>query len=529
MARPLSVTLYNTLTRRVEPVTPAVEGHVRVYCCGPTTYDISHAGHGRTAMLPDLLVRHLRAQGLRVTYVRNVTDVDDKILKRARERGEEPLALSDRFAAMYRDDVAQLGCVAPDAEPRVSESIADIVDLIGRLVARGAAYVVETPRGGDVWYSVRSFPTYGKLSGRSIDDLRAGEGLEERGKLAHSDKRDPLDFALWKSSPEGEWGFDSPWGKGRPGWHIECSAMCERHLGFGFDVHAGGMDLIFPHHENEIAQSEAAHEGDGAFCNVWLHGGFLNVDKEKMAKSLGNFVTMRDCYARNDPEALRAFFLAAHYRGPIEFETQKLADGRVIFPGLDEAEARVDYLYATAERLEALADSAPEGAEGGVKELAPIAQVVRAARGRVAAALDDDLNAPVAVAVLQDLSKASNELCMLAQKRRKDAKLFNAAALLAREALSALRSSANVLGLLLAAPAVYAARTRARRLSLLGVSPDFIEQKIVDRSTARAQKEFARSDAIRAELEALGVEIYDSPTGTTWKVGIKREAAAADA
>jgi cysteinyl-tRNA synthetase len=524
MVRPLSTQLYNTLSRRLEPITPAEEGHIRVYCCGPTTYDVSHAGHGRTAVMPDLLVRHLRASNLRVTYARNITDVEDKILRRSRERNEEPLALSERYAKMYQEDVARLGCLPPDHEPRVSECIGDIVAIIQKLIALGSAYEVETATGKDVWYAVRSFEGYGKLSGRSLDDLRSGEGLEERGKTTHTDKRDPLDFALWKSAPEGEWAFESPWGRGRPGWHIECSAMCERFLGHGFDIHAGGMDLIFPHHENEIAQSEAARPGEGPLCHHWIHGGFLTIDKEKMAKSLGNFVTMRDCYARNDPEALRYFYLTAHYRGPIEFETHKLPTGRVVFPGLDEAESMTDYLYATAERLDQLAAQTPEGAEGGVKDLAKIAQVVRSARGRGAEALDDDLNTPVALAVLQELAKASNELCDKAPKRRKEVKFFGAATLLAREALAAFRSATQVLGLLQSAPAEYAARTRARRLEVLGLDAAVIDRQIAERAEARVAKEFARSDAIRAGLEALGVEIYDGPAGTTWRIVMRREA-----
>jgi cysteinyl-tRNA synthetase len=518
MTRPLSLKLYNSLSRRVEPVAPTQEGIVRVYCCGPTTYDVSHAGHGRSAVLPDLLVRHLRALGQQVVYARNITDVDDKILKRARERGEEPLALSARFATLYQQDVARLGCLPPDHEPRVSECIPEIIAMIQRLIAHGAAYEAETPTGKDVWYAVRNFHGYGKLSGKNLDDLRAGEGLEERGKAAHNDKRDPFDFALWKSAPEGEWAFESPWGRGRPGWHIECSAMTEKFLGYGFDIHAGGMDLIFPHHENEIAQSEACHPGEGDFCKHWVHGGFITVDKEKMAKSLGNFVTLANCFERNDPEALRFFYLSAHYRGPIEFDMQKLEDGRVIFPGLDDAEERVDYLFTSVERLEALAAQVPPGAESGVKDLARIAQTVRSARARVAAALDDDLNAPAALAILQELAKASNDLCDLAGKRRKDARFLGGATLLAREALDALRSCADVLGLLQCSPAEYTARTQERRLRLRGLDRAAIDARLRERDEARAAKDFARSDAVRGELLAQGIEILDTPAGTSWRL-----------
>jgi cysteinyl-tRNA synthetase len=526
------IRLYNTRTRKVEelgsrprlaPETTASGAEsdqndlgLRVYCCGPTTYDVSHAGHGRTAMLPDLLVRHLRASGHKVTYARNITDVEDKIVKRSIERGEHPLALSARFAEMYIEDLATLGCVPPDFQPRVSECIPAIVTLIEKLIANGAAYTSKGLAGDDVWFSIAAFPTYGCLSRRPLDELRAGEGLEERGKVAKEGKREPLDFALWKSVAEGEWGFPSPWGTGRPGWHIECSAMVEQYLGFGIDIHAGGMDLIFPHHENEVAQSEAAHPGEGCFSDIWMHGGFLNVDKEKMAKSLGNFVTMRDCYARNDGEALRYFLLSAHYRVPIEFDTHKFDDGRVAFPGLDEAERRVDYFYTTLERVSELATGEPTPAP--VKELDALAKVIRGARQRVSDALDDDLNAPVALAVVNDLVKATNDLVDLAQKRKKDPKLVGAAVALAVEAKGALVSSGEVLGLLLSEPAAYRARTQEKRLRVRSLSKESIEGTIQARRAARDAKDFARGDALRDELLALGVEIFDTQEGTTWRI-----------
>jgi cysteinyl-tRNA synthetase len=488
-----------------------------VYCCGPTTYDVAHVGHGRAALAPDILVRHLRAQGLRVTYVRNVTDVDDKILNRAAETGEPPMALSARMAAMYQEDIAALGCLRPDVEPKVSEHIPDIIAFIERLLAAGAAYVVDMPGGTrDVYYAVRGFPGYGKLSKRNIEDLRAGARVE-----VAEEKRDPLDFALWKGVAAEGWGWDSPWGKGRPGWHIECSAMSSRYLGSGFDVHCGGMDLIFPHHENEIAQSEAAHPEAAPFASIWIHNGFVNVDREKMAKSLGNFVTIRDVYARNDPEALRYFLLTVHYRGPIAFDTHKRDDGRVVFPGVLEAERRVDYLYATLDRLEALGGGEAQAEALPAKlprELAPLSAVAGEARARVGAALDDDLNTPVALSVLAEVAKAANELADLAQRRRKDQDLARAAPLLARRLGAALRASLDVLGLLQTPPAAYHARTRARRLALRGRAPEPIEARLAERTAARQAKDFARADAIRKELEADGIEIADSPAGTTWRV-----------
>src|SRR3954471_11458955 len=341
--------LYNTLTRTTEQLTPRSE-RVSIYCCGPTVYDVPHAGHARAALAPDLLVRRLAHQGIKVTFVRNITDVDDKILERSKKNGESPLDLSKRMAAVYQEEMAACGCLPPTHEPRVSETVPEIIELIQKLVANESAYVLDMADGKrDVYFAVRSFPGYGKLSRRKIDDLQAGARVER-----DDHKRDPLDFALWKGAGEGEWAWDSPWGKGRPGWHIECSAMAEKHLQHGFDVHGGGMDLIFPHHENEIAQSEAAEPGKGDYVRCWMHNGFVNVDKEKMSKSLGNFVTVRDVLARNDAEGFRWFLLAAHYRGPIQFDTEQLADGRVVFPGVDEAERRVDYLFATVERLNEL-------------------------------------------------------------------------------------------------------------------------------------------------------------------------------
>lgn len=517
MSQILSLRLYNTLTRHVEPVALSKPGEARLYCCGVTPYDVSHAGHGRTYVFTDLLVRHLTELGVNVRYVRNLTDVEDKILKRAKERGEEPLDLSARFSKMFQEDVTRLGCVVPSVEPKVSESIPEIVSLIERLIQNGAAYVVDSPTGKDVWYSVKSFVGYGKLSGRSLDEMKSGAGLEDREKALKEGKRDPEDFALWKSSPEGEWAFDSPWGKGRPGWHIECSAMAETHLGFGIDIHAGGMDLIFPHHENEIAQSEGAKPGEGNFAKMWVHGGFLNVDKEKMAKSVGNFVTMRDCFSRNDPEALRYYYLTAHFRGPLEFDTNVLPSGRVVFPGLDEAERRMDYLYESRHRVTLLAGQGEAG-KTLPKELGALAEVIRSTKKKITLALDDDLNAPLAIAALAEFAKASNDLADLAVKKKKDANFVAGAISLAHEAVAMFEGCARHLGILQSSYEEYTSRTRVLRMKVRGLDADQIAQKVKERDDARAAKDFARGDAIRAELGALGVELLDSPTGTQWRI-----------
>jgi cysteinyl-tRNA synthetase len=366
----------------------------------------------------------------------------------------------------------------------------------------------------DVYFSVRSFPGYGKLSRRKIDDLLAGARVER-----DDHKRDPLDFALWKGATADEWGWDSPWGRGRPGWHIECSAMSEKYLQHGFDVHGGGMDLIFPHHENEIAQSEAAEPGRGDYVRCWMHNGFVNVDKEKMSKSLGNFVTVRDVLSRNDAEGFRWFLLAAHYRGPIQFDTEQTADGRVVFPGVDEAERRVDYLFATIERLTELTRTGITAPGKLPPELLKAKAELDAATAQGDAALDDDLNTPVALAALGEMMRIGNETAMLAQKRKKDMSFVGAASVLGRLVIMAITALTKQLGLLNVAPSAYAARVKERRLALRKLSAASIEENLVARAEARKAKDFARGDAIRDELLALGVAISDTVDGSsTWTI-----------
>jgi cysteinyl-tRNA synthetase len=520
----ITLRLYDTMTGKLVPLIPKRTGEVRVYCCGPTTYDISHVGHARAALMPDVLVRHVRGFGLRVVYTRNITDVDDKILARSKENNEAPTALSARMADAYKQDIEALGCREPDHAPRVSDHIPEIIRLIEILIEKNAAYAVDMPGGlKDVYYAVRTFGEYGKLSHRNLDDLVSGARVE-----VSDIKRDPLDFALWKGASADAWGWESPWGRGRPGWHIECSAMSEKYLGFGFDIHCGGMDLIFPHHENEIAQSEAAHPGEGDFATIWIHNGFVNVDKEKMAKSLGNFVTIRDVYNRNDPEALRYFLLTVHYRGPIQFETEKLENGRVVFPGILEAERRVDYLYQTIGRLSSLAELAGGADESGApapttrmpKEMGPLMELASTARQRVDTALDDDLNTPVALAVIGEVARGGNEVVDLAQRRRKDPEVAKSAPLVAKMLVRALWSCLEPLGLLQTPLDEYRSRTRAQRLSLLGKTAEDIDAQIEERQQARATKDFARADVVRKELEALGIEVADGPSGTTWRIKV---------
>ena len=505
------IRLYDTLTQRLEALVPIVPGRVGVYVCGLTTYDHAHAGHARTYLAFDVLVRFLRARGLEVTFVRNVTDVDDKILKRALERGEPPMEFSARMSRLNDDELRAIGCADPDHEPRVSDTVPDILSLIDDLVGRGVAYAAKTEKGTDVYFAVRAFPGYGKLSHLDVDELLSGARVEPGDA-----KRDPLDFALWKASADGEWGWDSRWGRGRPGWHIECSAMAAKTLSPHFDIHCGGMDLKFPHHENEIAQSEAAW-GE-PFARIWMHAGFLNVDAEKMSKSLGNFVTIAQILERNDAEALRYFLLGSHYRMQVNFEVEKLPDERVIFPGLDEAERRVDYLYATREALAAAAAGASPDANG---DGAP-AKTVREARDRVMAALDNDLNTSVAISVIGELARLGNEIVSQGGRGKKDPLATGSARALAAAAVVALDGCCAPMGLMQAAPAEFFARSRARRLRVRGLDAEVIEAKVAERNDARKARDFTRSDALRAELARLGVELQDVPgeATTAWKVVI---------
>jgi cysteinyl-tRNA synthetase len=519
-----AIRLYNTMTQRLEPLEPLEPGHVRMYVCGMTTYDHAHVGHARTHIAFDVLARFLRARGLRVTHVRNVTDVDDKILRRALEKGEPPLELSRRMSQINTEELRAVGCGAPDFEPRVSESIPEIVSLIAEVVAKGAAYVAETDKGTDVYFAVRAFPGYGKLSHRNVDDLISGARVEP-GEA----KRDPLDFALWKGSRDEGWGWDSPWGKGRPGWHVECSAMAAKILSPHFDIHGGGMDLIFPHHENEIAQSEAAW-GE-PFARLWMHAGFLNMDAEKMSKSLGNIVTIQQLLERNDGEALRYFLLGVHYRGPVNFDVEKRPDGRVVFPGLDEAERRVEYLYTMRAALVAMSDGAqaaegtspapPPPGQDAMRGDDPQAKIVREAPARVLAALDNDLNTSVALSVVGELARVGNELAQQATRRKMDART-QARRALAAATVRALDACCRPVGLMQASSEEFLERTRTRRLKLRGLEAMAIHAKVKERVDARAAKEFARADAIRVELSNLGIELQDVPDGggTKWTVMI---------
>jgi cysteinyl-tRNA synthetase len=452
----MALRLHNTLTRSLEEFKPRVAGQVGMYVCGITVYDLCHMGHLRMMMAFDVVQRWLRASGWRVTYVRNITDIDDKIIKRALERGITIRALTDEMIAAMHQDLDAVGIQKPDHEPRATDYVPQMLGLIDKLHDKGLAY--QAPNG-DVNFAVRRLSGYGKLSGKSIDELRSGE------RVAVLDgKGDPLDFVMWKSAkpsepPEAK--YESRFGAGRPGWHIECSAMSEALLGVPFDIHGGGMDLIFPHHENEIAQSEGAH--GGTFALYWLHNGFLNVDNEKMSKSLGNFFTIRDVLERFDGETLRFFMLRTHYRSPFNFSDANLEDARQALRRLYTA---LDGVTPSEEPLDG---SHPQAAA-------------------FRAAMDEDFNTPVALAVLFDLASELNRT-----------RSTQTAALL--------RSLGGVLGVLQQSPKVYLQG---------GLDAGSIETAVAARQAAKAAKNYAEADRIRKELAAQGVELKDTPQGTTW-------------
>ena len=455
--------IYNTLTRTKEVFRPIEAGHVRMYVCGMTVYDYCHLGHARVLVAFDAVARYLCSLDYRVTYVRNITDIDDKIIARANERGEDVGTLTERFIGYMHEDCRALGVLEPDAEPRATRYIAPIVSMVETLIERGAAY-----RGanGDVYYDVSTFPAYGALSDRRPEDLRSGARVE-----IDEAKDDPLDFVLWKASKPGEPAWDSPWGPGRPGWHIECSAMSTQCLGQHFDIHGGGMDLQFPHHENEIAQSEAAT--GGKFVNVWMHNGFVRVDDEKMSKSLGNFFTVRGVLERYPAEAVRCFMLSSHYRSPLNYSEDHLR----------QADASVRRLY-----------TALRGFDG------PVGEPDAGWLARFRAAMDDDFNTPEAFSALFDLAREVNRAREAEPER-------------ARELAGTLRVLGAVLGLLQADADAWLHGASA------GERPDDceIEAMIAKRAEARARKDWGEADRLRDELAAAGVVLEDGTRDTVWR------------
>lgn len=453
--------IYNTLTRRKETFSPIEAGKVRMYVCGMTVYDYCHLGHARVMVAFDVITRYLRARGYDVRYVRNITDIDDKILARAKENGESIESLTERMIAAMHEDEARLGVLRPDHEPRATGHIDAIIAMIETLIGKGYAYSADN---GDVYYRVRRFAGYGKLNNRDPDEMRSGARV-----AVDEYKEDPLDFVLWKAAKPGEASWPSPWGEGRPGWHIECSAMSTCCLGDTFDIHGGGPDLTFPHHENEIAQSEAAT--GKPYVNTWMHAGAVRVNQEKMSKSLGNFFTIREVLEHHDPEVVRYLLVASHYRSPINYAPESLL----------EARRSLERFYNALDGIDAVGDAQTHFTE------------------RFTAAMDDDFNTPEALSVLFDLTRELNRAGKEAPER---------VPVLAGE----LKRLGGVLGLLQQDPSTFL-RASADALPLGEAE---IQEKIAERAVAKQAKDFARADAIRDELASLGIVLKDSREGTSW-------------
>ncbi|MBI3249190.1 MAG: cysteine--tRNA ligase [Deltaproteobacteria bacterium] len=482
---------YNTLTGKDEAFVPLTPEKVRMYVCGVTVYDKSHIGHARALVTFDVVYRYLRFLGYEVTFVRNFTDVDDKIINRANQRGISSQELSELYIREFNEDMTALRCLPPTHEPRATHHIPEMIVIIRELEAKGLAYAAD----GDVYFAVDRFPGYGKLSHRRLEDMMAGARIEIDERKHH-----PMDFALWKGSKPGEPFWDSPWGPGRPGWHIECSAMCSKYLGQPFDIHGGGSDLIFPHHENEIAQSEGAH--GQILARYWLHNGMVTVEQEKMSKSLGNFLTISEALTKTTPEILRFVLLSTHYRMPLDFSEQKL----------EEAEKGLVRIYETLARVDAvLAANAPQSLAEEPSSTSALSTQHSALFHRFREAMDDDCNTARALGVIfesvRELNRAldAGESATLASVRRDLA------------AISA------VLGIMAEPPARFLEERKQRGLHQTQLTPAMIEQLIADRVAARKARDFKQADAIRVQLADMGVILKDGPTGTTWTIEAGRK------
>ncbi len=492
----MGLQVYNTLTGRKEEFVPLEPGKIRIYVCGITVYDLCHIGHARSAIVFDVIYRYLSRLGYEVTYVRNFTDIDDKIIRRAAEEGTDYRTIADRYIRAFYEDMDGLGLLRPTIEPLATEHIPQMIEIVRRLVEKGAAYKA----GTDVYFSVDHFSGYGKLSGRDTEDMVAGARVE-----VDENKINPLDFVLWKGSKPGEPSWDSPWGPGRPGWHIECSAMANKYLGFNIDMHGGGKDLVFPHHENEIAQSEMAF-GE-PFVRYWIHNGFVNINNEKMSKSLGNFFTIRDVLKDVHPESLRLFVISKHYRSPVDFSDETVA----------EAERGLERLYSTLEAARERA-AGPHGAgysgETLEKQDPELYEKTESLPALFDEAMENDFNTAQAIGYIFTLQR--NLQRFLDKYGRKNLK--GPAAQLAARAADTLCKYCNTLGLLTLSPQIFFDRQRKLKLKKTGIGEQDLNELIALRNKARQEKNFAEADRIRIELEAKHIQLEDSPEGTKWRV-----------
>jgi len=480
----MGLRVYNTMSGKKEEFQPLVPGKVGMYVCGVTVYDYCHIGHARANIVFDIIYRYLQFSGYETTYVRNYTDVDDKIINRSNERGIPSQELAEEFIKAFDEDMEALGLIRPTHEPRATEYIQQIIDINQKLIDKGIAY----ESAGDVYYSVDKFPEYLKLSKRNMEEMQSGARV-----APGEQKRNPMDFALWKAAKPGEPSWESPWGAGRPGWHIECSAMSSSLLGESFDIHGGGRDLIFPHHENEIAQSEGA--SGKPFVKYWLHNGFVNVDQEKMSKSLGNFFTIRDILQTYDAEVIRFFILSAHYRSPIDFSDQNLT----------EAQSGLSRFYEALE----LAESATEGVDSGDSR----SEEGKNLEAKFREAMDDDFNTALAIAHLFDGVRTMNRLVATKKFKKKPELVAQV-----RDLHQTILRLGEVLGLYRSQPAKWLEKVKLAGLKKLDITAEEIEELIRQRLQARAEKDFARGDEIRLELDTKGILLLDTREGTSWKL-----------
>jgi len=486
----MTIRLYNTASRSKEEFRPITEGKVGIYVCGVTVYDLCHIGHARSYIVFDVLVRYFRAKGFDVTYVRNFTDVDDKIIERARQAGKESADLAEEYIKAFYEDMDRLGILRPDREPRATEHIDNMIDMIKILIEKDIAYVQDS----DVFYSIEKSTDYGKLSGRQLEDMKAGSrvAINER-------KKHPMDFVLWKGAKPGEPQWDSPWGPGRPGWHMECSVMSNFYLGPTFDIHGGGIDLLFPHHENERAQSMAAYN-DSEFARYWVHNGFVTFESEKMSKSSGNFITIRDALEEYPAEILRLFLLSKHYRSPLDFSKKDVLNLKQGLIRIYRTLQRLDMLIGPPERKGKPGD---RGILKGEQEDEFLKQFVNS--------MDDDLNTAGAVGIIFEKVKEMNRLMDVHQERLDDATLSQL-----KNDRNHLLKAATVLGLLEKSTEDFFEKISETS----DIDPEEVEKMILDRAKAREQKDWTRADSIRDRLQDMGIVLEDTPQGTTWRLDV---------
>lgn len=492
----MSLKVYNTLANKKEPFVSLVENQVGMYVCGPTVYDVCHMGHARASIVFDIIFRYFKYIGYHVTYVRNITDIDDKIINKANTEGAYFNVITERYTKSFHDDMLDLGNLPPTHEPKATEHIDDILNIIQKLIDQGFAYESE----GDVYFSVESDDSYGHLSGRKTEDLIAGARVEIGEK-----KKNPLDFALWKLSKESEPWWQSPWGKGRPGWHIECSAMSSKHLGETFDIHGGGKDLVFPHHENEVAQSQCAN--GKPFAKYWIHNGFVTVNEEKMSKSLGNFFTIRELLNRYQPEVVRLFLLTTHYRSPIDYSDQNLKEAELALERIYSTLSSIDNILVKGIDNVISKQREGEGVDGEAENL------INSHEERFSLAMDDDFNTALAIASIFDTIRAINRWVNDSDFVENSTSIDILAA-----AKATIINTGNVLGLMEKEAHLFLDELQERRAEEHDIDSKKVEKLVAERWQARIDKDWKRSDEIRDSLDSMGVMIKDGSNGTIWEV-----------